>query len=159
MYPKFLIYRLPNVSNKDDLSIRKILLRSVINKRNKELQHVLKELSQFETFLSKQLSTFNFYILNRFITSHNKKLLQKLLITQQKKLFSLTRNCGIPTFTSDETVTSLTQYKLSQEESDLLKADLYFSIQPDKIRKSKIFNTFEKIHRLLTTLKKINISL
>ena len=39
------------------------------------------------------------------------------------------------------------QYELSQEECDLLKADLYFSIQPGKIRKSRIFATFEKIHR------------
>ena len=44
-------------------------------------------------------------------------------------------------------VTNLTQYELSQEESDLLKAGLYFSIQPHKIRKPKIFTTFEKIHR------------
>ena len=34
-----------------------------------------------------------------------------------------------------------------QEESDLLKVGLYFSIQPDKIQKSEIFTTFEKIHR------------
>ena len=43
---------------------------------------------------------------------------------------------------------------ISQEESDLLKAGLYFSIQPDKIRKSEIFTTFEKIHRsFLNNLK------
>ena len=47
-----------------------------------------------------------------------------------------------------------TQYELSQEESDLLKAGLYFSIQPDKIRKSEIFINFEKIHRsFLNNLK------
>ena len=40
------------------------------------------------------------------------------------------------------------QYGLSHEESDLLKAGLYFSIQSDKIRKSEIFATFEKIHFL-----------
>ena len=34
VYPKFLTFKLPNVSNKDVLSIRKILLRSAINKRN-----------------------------------------------------------------------------------------------------------------------------
>ena len=46
------------------------------------------------------------------------------------------------------------QYELSQEESDLLKAGLYFSIQPDKIRKSEIFTTFEKIrHLFLNNLK------
>ena len=56
------------------------------------------------------------------------------------------RNCNLPTFTSNETITNLMQYELSQEESDLLKAGLYFSMQPGKIRKSKIFSTFEKIH-------------
>ena len=147
MYPKFLIFKLPNVSNKDALSIRKRLLCSVINKGNKELQHISKELSQSETFLTKQLSTFNFYILNRSIISHNKKSLQKSLNRQHKKLSSLRRNCSLPTFTSNETITSLTQYELSQEESDLFTTGLYFSIQPDKIRKSEIFTTFEKIHR------------
>ena len=39
------------------------------------------------------------------------------------------------------------QYELSQKESNLLKAGLYFLIQPDKIRNSKIFTIFEKIHR------------
>ena len=46
VYPKFLIFRLPNVSNKDASSIRKRLLRSAINKRNKEFQQVSKELSK-----------------------------------------------------------------------------------------------------------------
>ena len=73
-------------------------------------------------------------------------MLQKSLYTQQKKLFSLTRDCSLPIITANETITNLTQFELSQEESDLLKAGLYFSIQPDKIRKSKIFTTFEKIH-------------
>ena len=73
-------------------------------------------------------------------------MLQKSLNTQQKKLSSLTRDCNLPIFTANETITNLTQYELSQEESDLLKAGLYFSIQPDKIRKSEIFTAFEKIH-------------
>ena len=34
-YPKFLIFKLANVSNKDALSIRQRLLSSTINKRNK----------------------------------------------------------------------------------------------------------------------------
>ena len=70
-----------------------------------------------------------------------------MVYTQQKKLSSLTRDCNLPIFTANETITNLTQYELSQEESDLLKAGLYFSIQPDKIKKSEIFATFEKIHR------------
>ena len=86
------------------------------------------------------------------MTAQNLKL--KLLYTQQKKLSSLTRDCNLPIFTANETITNLTQYELSQEESDLLKAGSYFSIQPDKIRKFEIFATFEKIHRsFLNNLK------
>ena len=86
VYPKFLIFKLPNVSNKDALSIRKRLLRSAINKRNKELQHLSKELSLSENFLCTQLSTILFYILTKSITSYNKKSLQKSLNTQQQKV-------------------------------------------------------------------------
>ena len=74
-------------------------------------------------------------------------MLQKSLYIQQKKLSSLTTDCNLHIFTANETITNLTQYELYQKESDLLKAGLYFSIQPDKIRKSEIFATFEKIHR------------
>ena len=57
------------------------------------------------------------------------------------------RDCSLPIFTANETVTNLVQYELSQEKSDLLKAGLYFSIQLDKIQKSEIFITFGKMHR------------
>ena len=76
------------------------------------------------------------------------------LYTQQKKLSSLTRDCNLPIFTANKTITNLTQYELSQEEFDLLKTDLYFSNQPGKIQISEIFTTFEKIHLLfLNNLK------
>ena len=42
VYGKFLIFNLPNVSNKDASSIRKKLLCSAINKRNQKVQHVSK---------------------------------------------------------------------------------------------------------------------
>ena len=63
VYPKFLIFKLTNVSNKETLSIRKRLLRSAISKGNKELQHLSKELSLSVNFLCTQLSTIDIYIL------------------------------------------------------------------------------------------------
>ena len=99
VYPKFLILKLPNISNKDELSIHKRLLRSAINKRNKELQHLSKELSLSKKNLSTQHSTIDFYILTKSIRLYNKKLLQKSLYTQQKKLSSLKRDCNLPIFT------------------------------------------------------------
>ena len=154
MYPKFLIFKLPNVSHKDTLSIRQNLLRSAISKSNKELEHLSNKLSPSENFLSTQLSNIDFYILRKAIRSYNKKSLQKSLYNQQKKLSSLTRDCNLPLFTANGTITDLIKYELTQEKSDLLKAGLYFSIQPDQIRKSEIFTTFSKIHRsFLNNLK------
>ena len=70
VYPKFLIFKLSNVCNKGALSIRKRLHRGTINKRNKELQHLSKELSLSKNFLCTQLSTIDFYIL----ITYNKKI-------------------------------------------------------------------------------------
>ena len=147
MYWKFLTFKLPHVSNKDALSIRKRFLRSAIHNRNKELEHVSKELSLSRNLLSKQLSTIDFCILTKSMTSHNKKSLQKSLYTQKKRLSLLTRDPSLPIFTANKTITNLTQNELSQEDFDFLKADLNFSIQPDKIRKSEIFITFVKFCR------------
>ena len=57
-------------------------LCSAINKRNEELQHLSKELSLSENILSTKISTIDFYILTKSITSCNKKSLQKSLYTQ-----------------------------------------------------------------------------
>ena len=101
VYPKFLIFKLPNVSN---LSFRKIHLCDSINKRNKELQHLSKELGLSEKFLSTQL-----YILTK---CHNNKSLQISLNTEQKKLSLLTMDCNLPIFTANETIINLTKYEL-----------------------------------------------
>ena len=58
VYPKFFIFKLLNVSNKDALSICKRLLCSAINKHNKELQHLSKELSLSENSFLLLTSTY-----------------------------------------------------------------------------------------------------
>ena len=63
-------------------------------------------------------------------------------------------DCNSNIFTVNESITNLKQYKFSQAETDFLKAGSYFSIQPDKIQKSEIFITFERIHcPILNNLK------
>ena len=52
-----------------------------------------------KNLLSAQLSTIDFYILTKSITSYNKKSLNKSLYTQQKKLSSLTRDYLNPQLT------------------------------------------------------------
>ena len=110
-----------NISKKTSYIVR--------NKFFSKICILSKELSLFENFLSTQLSTIDFYILTKSITSYTKKSLHKLLYFPKKKLSSLTRNCNLPIFTANETITNLMHYEFSQEESDLLKVGLYFSIQ------------------------------
>ena len=102
----------------------------------------MKELSLLENFLSTQFSTIGFQILKKSITLYKQEIAAKIVI-YSTKVYSLTRDCKLPIFTANETITNLTQYELSQEESDLLKAGLYFSIHRIK---SETFTTFEKIH-------------
>ena len=49
----------------------------------------------------------------------------------------MTRNSNRPLFIAKKSITNLTQHK--QKESELLKDDLYFSVQPDKILKCDVF--------------------
>ena len=100
VYPKFLTFKLSNVSNKG-ASIRAELFRSAINKRNNELQHLSKERILSELFLlSKQIFTIELHILNKSIALQNTKLLQKLSYIQEKKIIFKTRSCSLPTFTA-----------------------------------------------------------
>ena len=80
VYWKFLIFKLANVSNKDASSIRERLLRSAINKRNKELQHVSKELSLSENFLSKICSIAH----QEFVAKIVKYSTKKTIITDEE---------------------------------------------------------------------------
>ena len=105
-------------------------LLSVTNNRNKEFQHTSKEWKRTKFLLSKQLSSVDFCVLNKSITPHNQIAQQKSLNIQEKEISSLRRNCNLPTFTDNKTASNLTQHKLSLEESDLLKAGLYF--QPNQ---------------------------
>ena len=123
-----LIFKLPNVSNNDASSVYKRLGHRVINKHNEEVQHVLKRLGNSDRVLSKQVSAINFFILKKSTISNNSKSLQKLLYTQQKNLSSLKRVCILPIFSANKTITNLTQYEIFHEESEFLKADLYFPI-------------------------------
>ena len=107
VYPKFLIFKLPNVSNKDALSIRKRLLRSAVNQLNKKLHHLSKELSLSVNILSTQLSTTDFYIAAEIVIHSTKKV---IFTDKRLQLLSI--------FTANETIANLTQYELSQEESD-----------------------------------------
>ena len=64
----------------------------------------------------------------------------------EKKLTGLTKNSSVP-FTHKDTVVNISSYNLSEEELDILKFGLTFSIKPPHLRESQVFTTFELLHQ------------
>ena len=78
---------------------------------------------------------------------------KKKINTQQKKLSLLTRSCSLPAFTAYKTITYLTQYELSQEESSLLKVGSYSLSKQIKCKNLKFSLPLKRfVVRLSTTL-------
>ena len=148
VYRKFLNFKLTNVSNKDALSIRKRLPRSAMNKRKK------KESVCPKTFYLRQLSTIDFYILTKSITSHNKKSLQKSLYTQQKKLSSLKGNCSLPIFRAN-TQLLLTSRNMDYHRKNLIYLKQVYTFQSSQIKFENLKSSLPLkrfVVRLLTIL-------
>ena len=80
---------------------------------------------------------------------HNvEKAVNNVISIQKKKLKYLTKNIQIP-FTSDETIKSLSSYKLTDEEVEILKYGLKHPTEPKHLLKSHFLATFEQIHHSL----------
>ena len=79
-----------------------------------------------------------------------KKKRTSIIKAHEKKLKNLSKSFTQP-FISDEVITNLSNYQLSDTERDLLKYGLSYAIPPRSIDKTDIFTTFEKLNRYLCT--------
>ena len=70
--------------------------------------------------------------------------------SHEKKLKNFSKNFILP-FTSDEVITNLPNYQLSDMERDLLKYGLSYAIPSRSINKTDIFTTFQKLNWYLYT--------
>ena len=147
VYPKFICFELPNVNTNDVKSIRKKLLKSALHKRCKEQKQIKKELEHLTQCIKAKLNSVDWYILSKLIKKNVNKKMKSAIWTHEKKLRNLTKNHVLP-FTSKEIVSNMSSYKLSDEELDILKNGLSFSIPPLKISKSDVFTSFEMLNRI-----------
>ena len=103
VYPKFLIFKLPNVSNKDTYQFVKdsflVPLASAIN--------------NYSIVQKNSVYPKTFYLHSFLLQLSTTESLRKSLYTQQKKLSSLTRDYNLPIFIANETIINLTQCELS----------------------------------------------
>ena len=79
------------------------------------------------------------------MTKNVDKNISKVISTHRKKLKNLTKNAELP-FSPNETVNNLSSCKLSDDELELLKNGLGFSMKPPHLNKTNILASFEKIH-------------
>ena len=84
------------------------------------------------------------------ILTNVKKKRTSIIKAHEKKLKNLSKNFTLP-FTSDEVITNLSNYQLSDTERNLLKYGLSYAIPPRSINKTDIFTTFEKLNPYLCT--------
>ena len=103
VYPKFHIFKLPNVSNKDTYQFVKDSLLAPLASAIKNNSTVQKNSVYPKTF----------YLHSFLLQLSTTESLRKSLYNQQKKLSSLTRDCNLPIFIANETIINLTQCELS----------------------------------------------
>ena len=152
VFPKFVCFNLPNVSQLDTIAIRKRLLRSATSKRLKEHRKLTIAKEKLIGWLKERLNRLDFYILQKSLCGTIKKNRRKLASVHEKKLQNLTRNTVLP-FSADDVVTNLSAYSPTDEELDILRFGLSHTIYPPKVNKSDVYVAFEQIHYL--TSKKI----
>ena len=132
VFPKFILFSLPNISPKDlkdATALRKRLLRSAIEKRSKELKKFQVERDKILNKLQSILNGVDFYLLQSALRSNIRKTTSKVIETHAKKLRNLTRFKTLP-FKAEETVTNISSLKLTSEQLDMLKNGITHSICP-----------------------------
>ena len=148
--PKFLCFNLPYTNHNDSKAIRRRLLRSAIRKRTNEKYKLTKDLQESTKDVKSVVTGIEWLALEKSILMNVKKKRTSIIKAHEKKLKNLSKNFTLP-FTSDEVITNLSNYQLSDTERDLLKYGLSYAIPPRSINKTDIFTTFEKLNPYLCT--------
>ena len=146
VFPKFLCFHLP--ANSDAGSIRKQLLRSAIRSRSGIHKKLYNERVKLEKDVYSALNSIDAYILRRCIQHNIDKSIERTTRTHEKKLRYLTRNTTLP-FTHHDTVFNLSSYRLTDQQLDILKNGLTYSICPPKLDRASVFTSFEQIHKTM----------
>ena len=146
--PKFLCFRIPHCDQFEIKSIRKRLLKNAIRKREKEKQQLHKELKHHEDNVFKILSGIDGFIIIKAVKKNVDKLVKSTIKTHEKKLKSLTLNKSLP-FTATEVIKNLSNYQLNNDEVEILKNGLSYSLPPFKVQKPDVCVSFEMISRFM----------
>ena len=114
--------------------------------RSTEEEHLklTKDLEVIKGNLSLILTSVDFFMLNKTIHKNCQDVVNVIVKTDHNKLQNLKKNEVLP-FRNNEVITNLLNYRLSDNEANLLKNGLCFAIPPANLIKTNILVSFENI--------------
>ena len=112
--------------------------RSAIRKRTNKKCKLTKDLQESTKDVKTVVTGIEWLVLKKSILMNVKKKRILILKAHEKKLKNLSKNFTLP-FTSDEVITNLSNYQLSDRERDLLRSGLSYAIPPRSINKTANF--------------------
>ena len=89
-----------------------------------------------------------FYIVNRTLHRNINREVNSIARKHQRRLKALTKNCVLPT-NSSETVTNISSQILTQDERESLKFGSSHSVFSPNINKTDIYASFESIYQTM----------
>ena len=143
--PKFLMFKIPYGDPVDQRSVQKRLLRSATQRRIREKTKLHCDLQVLSRKIKGIVNSFDFYLLSRAVTKNVQQFVDRTLQTHEKKLSNLTKNRTVP-FCASDTIINMSDFVLSQDQQDILKNGLKFSLPPRKLCESDVFTTFEMLY-------------
>ena len=153
VFPRFINVYLLNFDVKYMYGIKKKLPKNAIHKLIRERSDFDKKIKNLGLQNKHKLDKFDWYILVKVLKRDVKNKENAVLKTHQKKIRNLTKNSTNP-FTHTEIVKNLSSKHLTNQELGLLKFGLHHSLPPSRIFKTRVFESFEMMHRsLLETLR------
>ena len=148
VFPKFLAFNVTNATSVDVKVIRNRLLKSAIYKRTTEKRKYDRELELKVNDIRSKCNGIQWYLLYKAIQQNVKKNENKYIEIHDKKLTNLTKGKNIP-FKHQDVIKNLSSYQFADDELELLKNGLSFSLPPNYIRKTDVFTQFEMISRFM----------
>ena len=120
-----------------------------MQRRNKEWKNLELELQTLTREIRSKLSGIHWFVLWKSVKRNVISMVNKTVVTHEKKLHTLTQNSVLP-FTSNEVISNLSTYELSDDENEILKYGLSHGLPPPFVSKTDVFMKFEMIHKFCT---------
>ena len=124
-------------------------MKNALHKRCREQKNLNADLEKKIQFIRSRCDGITWFLLYKSIQRNVTKEENNILKTHQKKLRNLTRSTML-SYQPYDVLTNLSKYQLNEDEMDLLKNGLDFSIPPRFLKKTDVFCQFDMIAQFMT---------